>query len=290
MINYIEKAVKKADILIEAMPYINKFHNKTVVVKYGGSAMTDENIKASTIADIAFMKMVGIKPVIVHGGGPEINAQLKLSNIEPNFVNGIRVTDEKTMKTVEMVLSGQINKSIVSEFQKNNTKAVGISGKDGLLIEAVKKTQENIDFGFVGDIKDINPEIINSLIENDFIPVISPVGGDKDGNTYNINADIAAVEIAIKLNAAKLVFLTDIERIRMDENNPDSLISKIKPQDALDLISKGNIKGGMIPKTECCVKAVQNGVDSVHIINGKINHSILLEIYTKDGIGTVIEE
>ena len=243
MINYIEKAVKKADILIEAMPYINKFHNKTVVVKYGGSAMTDENIKASTIADIAFMKMVGIKPVIVHGGGPEINAQLKLSNIEPNFVNGIRVTDEKTMKTVEMVLSGQINKSIVSEFQKNNTKAVGISGKDGLLIEAVKKTQENIDFGFVGDIKDINPEIINSLIENDFIPVISPVGGDKDGNTYNINADIAAVEIAIKLNAAKLVFLTDIEGIRMDENNPDSLISKIKPQDALDLISKGNIKG-----------------------------------------------
>ena len=290
MINYIEKAVKKADILIEAMPYINKFHNKIVVVKYGGSAMTDEQIKASTISDIAFMKMVGIKPVIVHGGGPEINAQLKLSNIEPNFVNGIRVTNEKTMKTVEMVLSGQINKSIVSEFQKNNTKAVGISGKDGLLIEAVKKTQDNVDFGFVGDIKNINPEIINSLIENDFIPVISPVGGDKDGNTYNINADIAAVEIAIKLNAAKLVFLTDIEGIRMDENNPESLISKIKPQAALDLIKKGNIKGGMIPKTECCVKAVQNGVDSVHIINGKINHSILLEIYTKDGIGTVIEE
>lgn len=290
MINYIEKAVKKADILIEAMPYINKFHNKIVVVKYGGSAMTDEKIKESTISDIAFMKMVGIKPVIVHGGGPEINAQLKLSNIEPNFVNGIRVTDEKTMKTVEMVLSGQINKSIVSEFQKNNTKAVGISGKDGLLIDAVKMTQDNIDFGFVGDIKDINPEIINSLIENDFIPVISPVGGDKDGNTYNINADIAAVEIAIKLNAAKLVFLTDIEGIRMDENNPESLISKIKPQSALELIEKGNIKGGMIPKTECCVKAVQNGVDSVHIINGKISHSILLEIYTKDGIGTVIEE
>ena len=222
MINYIEKAVKKADILIEAMPYINKFHNKIVVVKYGGSAMTDEKIKESTISDIAFMKMVVIKPVIVHGGGPEINAQLKLSNIEPNFVNGIRVTDEKTMKTVEMVLSGQINKSIVSEFQKNNTKAVGISGKDGLLIEAIKKTQDNIDFGFVGDIKDINPKIINSLIENDFIPVISPVGGDKDGNTYNINADVAAVEIAIKLNAAKLVFLTDIEGIRMDENNPES--------------------------------------------------------------------
>ena len=194
------------------------------------------------------------------------------------------------MKTVEMVLSGQINKSIVSEFQKNNTKAVGISGKDGLLIEAVKKTEGNVDFGFVGDIKDVNPEIINSLIENDFIPVISPVGGDKDGNTYNINADVAAVEIAIKLNAAKLVFLTDIEGIRMDENNPDSLISKIKPQAALDLIKKGNIKVGMIPKTECCVKAVQNGVDSVHIINGKISHSILLEIYTKDGIGTVIEE
>ena len=290
MINYIEKAVKKADILIEAMPYINKFHNKTVVVKYGGSAMTDEKIKASTISDIAFMKMVGINPVIVHGGGPEINAQLKLSNIEPNFINGIRITDEKTMKIAEMVLSGQINKSIVSEFQKNNIKAVGISGKDGLLIEATKKVQDEIDFGFVGDIKDVNPEIINSLIKSDFIPVVSPVGGDKNGNTYNINADIAALEIAIKLKAAKLIFLTDIEGIRMDENNPESLISKIKPQDALDLIKKGNIKGGMIPKTECCVKAIQNGVDSVHIINGKINHSILLEIYTKDGIGTVIEE
>lgn len=288
MTDYIKKATQKADILLEAMPYINKFHNKTVVIKYGGSAMTDENIRNLVIGDIAFMKMVGINPVIVHGGGPEINAQLKMSNIEPNFVNGIRVTDKATMKTVEMVLSGQINKSLVSDFQRHNAKAVGISGKDGLLIEAQKK-QGEVDLGYVGDIVNINPEIIQSLVNADFIPVISPVGTDKEGNTYNINADVAAVEIAIKLKASKLVFLTDIEGIRENENDPNSLIPTINPKQANIMIENGNIKGGMIPKTQCCIKAVENGVNSVHIINGKINHSLLLEIYTKDGIGTVME-
>ncbi len=290
MQNTIEKAMQKADILVEAMPYISKFHNKTVVIKYGGSAMTDEKIKSAAIADIAFMKMVGINPVIVHGGGPNINNHLKLLNIEPVFVNGLRVTDKDTMDVAEMVLSGQINKSIVSEFQRNNVKAVGISGKDSLLIEAEKKEKNGVDLGYVGNVKNVNPEIVSTLVNNGFVPVISPIGGDKDGNTFNINADIAAVEVAIKLNAAKLVFLTDIDGIREEENDPNSLISRITPKTAKEMIKEGKIKGGMIPKAECCIKAVSNGVKAVHIINGKINHSILLEIYTKDGIGTVVEE
>ena len=285
-----QKKKKKAGILIEAMPYINKFHGKTVVIKYGGSAMTDSDIKNSVIGDIAFMKMVGINPVIVHGGGPEINAALKLNNIEPVFKDGLRVTDEKTMEIVEEVLSGKINKSIVSEFQKHNTKAVGISGKDGLLIEAVQKRPNGNNIGYVGDITNVNTKIVKSLIENDFIPVISPVGSDKDANTYNINADIAAVELAIALKAPKLVFLTDIEGVRKNAEDENSLISKLTPKAANILIETGAITGGMIPKVQCCIKAIKEGVESVHIINGKILHSILLEIYTKDGIGTVIEE
>ena len=285
-----QKYIEKAGILIEAMPYINKFHGKTVVIKYGGSAMTDSDIKNSVIGDIAFMKMVGINPVIVHGGGPEINAALKLNNIEPVFKDGLRVTDEKTMEIVEEVLSGKINKSIVSEFQKHNTKAVGISGKDGLLIEAVQKRPNGNNIGYVGDIRNVNTKIVKSLIENDFIPVISPVGSDKDANTYNINADIAAVELAIALKAPKLVFLTDIEGVRKNAEDENSLISKLTPKAANILIETGAITGGMIPKVQCCIKAIKEGVESVHIINGKILHSILLEIYTKDGIGTVIEE
>ena len=285
-----QKYIEKAGILIEAMPYINKFHGKTVVIKYGGSAMTDSDIKNSVIGDIAFMKMVGINPVIVHGGGPEINAALKLNNIEPVFKDGLRVTDEKTMEIVEEVLSGKINKSIVSEFQKHNTKAVGISGKDGLLIEAVQKRPNGNNIGYVGDITNVNTKIVKSLIENDFIPVISPVGSDKDANTYNINADIAAVELAIALKAPKLVFLTDIEGVRKNAEDENSLISKLIPKAANILIETGAITGGMIPKVQCCIKAIKEGVESVHIINGKILHSILLEIYTKDGIGTVIEE
>ena len=284
-----QKYIEKASILIEAMPYINKFHGKTVVIKYGGSAMTDENIKHSLIGDIAFMKMVGINPVIVHGGGPEINEALKNAGIEPKFIDGLRVTDKETMQIAEAVLSGKINKSIVSEFQKHDTKAVGISGKDGLLIEAEKKLQNGQDIGYVGNITNINTKIVESLIQNDFVPVISPVGTDKAANTYNINADIAAVEIAIALNASKLVFLTDIEGVRKNAEDETSLISKLTPTTAKELINDGSIKGGMIPKTQCCIKAVENGVESVHIINGKILHSILLEIYTKDGIGTVME-
>jgi acetylglutamate kinase len=282
-----DECIKKAGILIEAMSYINHFHGKTVVIKYGGSAMTDKKIKHSVIGDIAFMKMVGINPVVVHGGGPLINEALKNANIEPEFKNGLRVTDQDTVEIVESVLSGSINKSIVSGFQKHNVKAVGISGKDGLLIEAKKSAQ---DIGFVGDITKINPQIIKTLIDSDFIPVVSPVGTDTQGNTYNINADYAAVELAIALKAVKLVFLTDVDGIRKDVENAASLVSKTSPEEIKKLIADGTISGGMIPKVECCTKAVNAGVKSVHIISGKIQHSLLLEIYTDEGIGTVIED
>lgn len=284
-----QKYIEKASVLIEAMPYLNEFHGKTVVIKFGGAAMVDNKIKKSVTRDIAFMKMVGINPVIVHGGGPEINEALKLQKIEPKFVNGLRVTDPNTMKTVETVLSGKINKALVSEFQKNNVSAVGISGKDGLLIEAKKKEGE-VDLGLVGDITNINTKIIESLINSDFVPVISPVGSDKEGNTFNINADIAASEIAIKLNAAKLIFLTDSNGVLFKEDDENSVISELIPDEIKLLVENGTIKGGMIPKVNYATKAVKNGVNSVHIINGKILHSLLLEIFTKDGIGTIIEE
>lgn len=281
-----QKYIEKADILIEALPYIQKFNETVVVIKYGGSAMTDEKIKQSVIGDISFMKMVGIKPIVIHGGGPFINEALKKSNIAPKFKNGLRVTDENTIKIAESVLSGNVNKSIVSDFQKHGMQACGISGKDGKLIVA-KKSDENI--GYVGEIEKINPKIINTLIDNDFVPVISPIGTDEDGNTYNINADYAANELAIALKANKLVFMTDIDGLLEDENDEKSLISKVNVKTIDKMIEEGQIKGGMIPKINSCKKAVENGVKSVHIINGNIKHALLLEIYTNQGIGTIIE-
>ena len=283
----IQKYIKKAETLVEAMPYINKFNGKTVVIKYGGSAMTDEELKHSVIGDIAYLKAVGINPVVVHGGGPAINKALKQAGIEPQFKNGLRITDKQTVETAEEVLSGLVNKSIVSEFQKHNTKAVGISGKDGLLIEALKSPD---DIGFVGEIFRVNPKIINALTEASFIPVISPIGTDENGETYNINADHAAVEIAIALKASKLVFMTDIDGVRQDENDATTLLSKITPNEIEKMIKEKSITGGMVPKVKSCARAIKSGVNSVHIINGKIKHSLLLEIYTNDGIGTVIEE
>lgn len=283
----LQKYIDKAETLVEAMPYINKFNGQTVVIKYGGSAMTDEQIKHSVIGDIAYLKAVGINPVVVHGGGPAINNALKTAGIEPEFKNGLRVTDKQTVITVEEVLSGMVNKSIVSDFQKHQTKAVGISGKDGLLIEALKSPD---DIGYVGEIFRVNPQIIQTLINSSFIPVISPIGTDENGETYNINADHAAVEIAIALKANKLVFMTDIDGVRQDAENPDSLLSKITPSEIDKMIKDKSISGGMIPKVKSCARAIKSGVKSVHIINGKIKHSLLLEIYTHDGIGTVIEE
>lgn len=282
-----EKYIKKAETLVEAMPYINKFNGKTVVIKYGGSAMTDELLRESVIGDIAYLKAVGINPVVVHGGGPAINKALMVEGIEPEFKNGLRVTDKKTVKTVEKVLSGDINKTIVSDFQKHNTAAVGISGKDGCLIEALKSTD---DIGYVGEIFKVNPKIVETLINSSFIPVISPIGTNENGETFNINADHAAVEIAIALKATKLVFLTDTDGVRKDEDDPLSLLSKITPSEIEAMIKNKNITGGMIPKVKSCARAIQSGVKSVHIINGKIKHSLLLEIYTNDGIGTIIEE
>ncbi len=283
----IEKYIKKAETLVEAMPYINKFNGQTVVIKYGGSAMTDEDLKASTIGDIAYLKAVGINPVVVHGGGPAINKALKIAGIEPQFKNGLRVTDKQTVETAEEVLSGLVNKSIVSEFQKHNTKAVGISGKDGLLLEALKSPD---DIGFVGEIFRVNPQIIKTLTDASFVPVISPIGTDENGETYNINADHAAVEIAIALKAAKLVFMTDIDGVRQDAEKAETLLSRLTPAQIDSMIKNKSINGGMIPKVKSCARAIKSGVKSVHIINGKIKHSLLLEIYTHDGIGTIIED
>ncbi len=282
-----EKYIKKAATLVEALPYINKFNGQTVVIKYGGAAMTDLKLKESVIGDIACLKAVGMNPIVVHGGGPFINQALKNEGIEPVFKKGLRVTDINTINTVEKVLSGQVNKSIVSDFQKHGAPAVGISGKDGLLIEADKSDE---DLGYVGKIRKINTKIIDTLINSSFIPVISPIGTNQNGETFNINADHAAVEIAIELKASKLVFLTDTDGVREDENDPSSLIFRITPEQINNMIENKNITGGMIPKVQSCARAVKSGVKSVHIINGKISHSLLLEIYTNDGIGTVIEE
>lgn len=284
-----QQYIEKVQVLAEALPYIREFYGKTVVIKYGGSAMTDENIKETIITDIALMKLVGMKPVIVHGGGPEINEALSQLNIEPKFIEGLRVTDKKTMEIAEMVLTGKINQSIVADLQKHGINAVGISGKDGKLIEASKKIIDGHDLGFVGEIDKINPAILNTLIDNDFVPIISPIGCDSEANSYNINADYTAVAVASELKAQKLVFITDVEGVLKDFNDKSSVISVLSTKEISKLIKNQAIKGGMIPKVECCVKAVEQGVKAVHIIDGRLEHCILLEIFTQKGIGTMIE-
>lgn len=284
------KYIEKVEVLVEALPYIKEFNGKTVVIKYGGSAMTNEKIQETIIQDITLMKLVGIKPIIVHGGGPEINNMLQLLGKEPQFINGLRVTDKETIDIVEMVLTGKINKNIVSKFQAQNIKSVGISGKDGMLTTATKKIVDNIDLGYVGEIEKINPQILYSLIENDFIPVISPIGCDNNGNTYNINADYVAIAIAESVNAEKLMFLTDVEGVLKDFNDKTSVISILTTDIIPSLINNKIIYGGMIPKVEACIKAINNGVKSVHIIDGRLEHSILLEIFTQAGVGTIIKE
>lgn len=282
-----EKIIEKAGILIEALPYIKEFNGKIFVIKYGGSAMTDESIKESVIEDIVLMKLVGIKPVIVHGGGKEISTMLNKVGLKSEFVNGLRVTDKETVEVVEMVLSGKVNKSIVQLIQNHEINAVGISGKDGKTLKVAKKVVENADIGFVGEITDVNTKLILSLIENDFIPVIAPLGTDQEGQTYNINADYAASAIAGALGAEKLFFLTDVEGVLKDVNDKKSLISKIKLHEVEKYINEGIISGGMIPKVECCIEGIKKGVKNVHIIDGRIKHTMLLEIFTKNGIGTM---
>lgn len=282
-----QKNIDKAKILIEAIPYIQKFRGKTVVIKYGGSAMIDEKIKKMMIEDIALLKLIGMNIVLVHGGGPFINDTLSKMNKKPKFKNGLRVTDEETMEIVEMVLSGKVNKNIVNDIQKMEIKAVGISGKDGMTLKAKKLLKDGIDLGYVGEIIEVDQTLIDGLIKAGAIPVIAPIGRDEDGNTYNVNADYAAVSIASKLNAQKLVFVTDVKGVMKDINDPDSLISFMNVEEAKENINKGIIYGGMIPKVECCIDAVENGVNTVHIIDGNLDHSMLLEIFTQDGIGTM---
>ncbi|HIT72566.1 acetylglutamate kinase [Tyzzerella sp. An114] len=282
--------IEKAEVLIEALPYIQKFYGKTVVIKYGGSALINPEIKETIIKDIALMKLVGMKPVIVHGGGPDINAFLKKMDIKSEFINGLRVTDPETMQIVEMVLAGKLNKSIVTDIELQGVKSVGISGKDGGILKAEKIEKDGIDYGCVGDVKEVDTSLIESLINNDFVPVIAPIGKDDAGTTYNINADYAAVAIAGALKAEKLVFLTDVEGVMRDVHDPDSIMSFIRADKVQALIDDGTISGGMIPKVQCCMAGVEAGVENVHILDGRVEHCLLLEIFTQKGIGTMISK
>ncbi len=285
-----EKYIEKAKVLVEALPYIKQFNGKVVVIKYGGSAMVDEKIKEMVIEDIVLMKLVGFKPVIVHGGGKEISKTLNKMGIDSEFHNGLRVTSKETVEVVEMVLSGKVNKDVVQLIQNHDISAVGISGKDGKTLKVDKKIVEGKDIGYVGDIKAVDTTLIHSLIDNDFIPVIAPVGTDDFGETYNINADYAASAIAGALKAEKLIFLTDVEGVLRDMKDSKTLISRIEIDEVEAYIKSDVISGGMIPKVMCCVEGIEKGVKNVHILDGRVEHSLLLEIFTKSGVGTMFEK
>ncbi len=282
-----EKYLEKAAVLVEALPYIQKFNRKVIVVKYGGSAMVDEQLKKSVISDVTLLKLVGFKPIIVHGGGKEISKWVGKVGKEAQFINGLRVTDEETMEIAEMVL-GRVNKSLVTMVEELGVKAVGISGKDGGLLKVKKKYADGKDIGYVGEITDVDPKILYDLMEKDFLPIICPVGLDDEFNTYNINADDAACAIARAVGANKLAFLTDIEGLYRDFEDKSSLISEITVKEAKELIAGGTIGGGMLPKLSNCIDAIEAGVSRVHIIDGRIPHSILMEIFSDRGVGTAI--
>ncbi|MBP3385146.1 MAG: acetylglutamate kinase [Firmicutes bacterium] len=283
----LQKYIDKAEVLIEALPYITKFNGKIIVIKYGGSAMLDEELKRKVIEDIVLLKMVGFKPIIVHGGGKEISKWVKKSGMEPNFIEGLRVTDEATIELVEMVL-GKVNNELVRLVHSLGVKALGVSGMDGDLLQVDKKIIEAGDIGFVGDVKQVNPQVIYDLLDDDYLPIVYPVGIGDDGKPYNINADEAAGAIAKAIGAEKLAFLTDTEGVYMDINDPDSRISQLGVEEAQKLIEEGVIAGGMIPKIMNCVEAVEGGVNRVHILDGRLPHCVLLEIFTNKGIGTMI--
>jgi acetylglutamate kinase len=295
MMEHIQSSMERADILLEALPYIRRFYNKTIVIKYGGHAMVDQDLKDKFARDVVMMKYIGINPVVVHGGGPQIGGFLKKLGKESKFVQGMRVTDEETMDIVEMVLAGMVNKEIVGLINQHGGKAVGLSGKDGNLIEAEKyylndekaKTapSEIIDIGLVGKVKVVNTELIVSLAQNGFIPVIAPTGIGAQGETYNINADIVAGEVAAALKAEKLLLLTDVAGVLDAKKN---LINTMTDQEAMQLIDDGIVEGGMFPKVKCCLKALRGGVKKAHIVDGRLKHAILLEVFTDQGIGTEI--
>ena len=284
-----------ADILVEALPYIQHFSTKTIVIKYGGHAMVDDKLKRDFANDITLLKYIGINPVVVHGGGPQISKVLSAMGITSTFIRGMRYTDDATMDVVEMVLGGKVNKDIVARINQEGGRAVGLTGKDGSLILAEKmkiyvqddqeKPPEIIDPGMVGDVKSVNPEIIHTLTAKGFIPIIAPVGVGTNGETYNINADVVASRIAASLGAERLILLTDVDGV-LDADN--ALVSSIDDQRIRQMIRDEQIKGGMIPKVECALSALRNGVKKTHIINGRISHAVLLELFTDSGIGTQV--
>ena len=290
-----EELIGKANVLMEALPWIRRFYGKTIVIKYGGNAMVDEKLKEGFARDVILMKYIGLNPVVVHGGGPQIGRVLEAMKIESRFVQGMRVTDSATMDVVEMVLGGKVNKEIVSNINRYGGRAVGITGKDGGLIRARKLemktvnpetlTPEIIDIGMVGEVEAVDPTVIDGLEKNNFIPVIAPIGSGLEGETYNINADLVAGRVAGALKAEKLILLTDIEGVKDKDGR---LISTIDIQRVPDLINNGTISGGMIPKVNCCVEAVEEGVSKTHIIDGRMEHACLLEIFTDKGIGTAV--
>ena len=279
--------LSKAEILIEALPYIQKFNNKVVVVKYGGSAMLDENLQLNVIKDVALLKLVGMRPIIVHGGGKEISKWVGLLGKEPKFVQGLRVTDAETMEVAEMVL-GKVNKNLVQILEKIGVKAAGICGKDGATLQVEKKMVNGEDIGFVGNITGVDTHLIDTLLANDYIPIIAPIGMDKKFQSYNINADDAACAIAMAVGAEKLAFLTDIEGVYANPEDKSSLISVLTLDKANGLMDSGFIGGGMLPKLRNCIEAVKEGVAGVHILDGRIPHALLLEFFTDKGIGTAI--
>jgi acetylglutamate kinase len=284
---------KRGGILLEALPYIKKFWSKIIVIKYGGSAMKDKNLEKQILKDIILLKYVGMKPVIVHGGGSEISEEMKKRNKTPQFINGLRVTDEETMEIIEMVLTGKINTRLVAEINLhisegpgNGVKGIGLSGEDAQLL-TVKKHQIS-ELGLVGEVENINPEILMILLEKNYIPVIATVGVDKEGVRYNINADTVAAQIAISLQAEKLIFLTDVDGIFKDSSNPSTIISSLNINKTKELIESGCVQKGMIPKVDAAIQAIKGGVKKIHLLNGKQQHSILLEVFTDSGIGTEI--
>lgn len=284
-----QNIIEKAEVLLEAIPYIRTFREKTIVVKYGGSAMVSEDLRKSVVGDIAMLKYLGLNPIIVHGGGNDISAMLKKIGKQPKFIDGLRVSDEETVKIAEMVLSGSISKALVQDLENEGILAVGINGKDGQTLKAKKLIDsKKRDLGFVGEIEKVNTKLIDNLISNDYIPIISPIGFGENGETYNINADYCAAAIAGALEAQKLVFLSDVAGILKDKDDSKTRIAQLDKKTALKYIDEKIINGGMIPKVQCCLDAIEKGVKSVHVLDGRVPHSILLEIFTTKGIGTMV--
>ena len=292
----LEENKAKAQHFIECLPYVQKFHGKTIVVKYGGNAMLNEELKEAVFRDIILMNLIGIRTVLVHGGGPDIEDYLKRLDIKSDFKSGLRVTDEAVMETVSMVLVGKVNQNTVSEINRLGGKAVGLSGKDGSMLKCVKKYARikdcngihKVDIGMVGEVQQVDCTLINGMLDDLYIPVIAPIGTDDEGHTYNVNADIAAGKIASALGAMKLFLLTDVEGLYRDFNDKSSLITRLSVDDVEDLVKAGSISKGMIPKLESCVNAIRDGVENVHIIDGRVPHSLLLELFTDSGIGTML--